>query len=171
MTEIENIQQHNNGEIPNGKYDIICIKNIENPEQELTDLKETVMIILENIELDAENEEWLHILPNKIVKFTEQLKDEDYYRDDLITNIPNIVWGFQNKNLKEWTWYSSKLKANGFEIVMKGVFRAPRVPLIHHHGIPQSSIFLIRDGIEYPTKALEGVLTYRKWNPDTLELK
>jgi len=171
MNEIENIQQNINGEIPNEPYEIVRIKNVKNPSQMLSVIIESVTTILENIDLDAEDEKWYEILPETIVKFTEQIEEEDYYRDDFLKNIPSIIDDFQSKNRKKWVWYSSKLTDNGFEIFMLGIFRPIHIPFYHHHGIAQSSIFVESEGVEYRTNALEGVLSYKTWNPDTLELK
>jgi hypothetical protein len=169
MTEKEQILGNNNGEIPEGEFDIIRIKNIPNPQQELNTFKQTVLIFLENSNLDAEDSKWEKILPQPLVQFTDQLKDEDFHNDDLITALPNIINDLQE--IKEWEWYSSKLTKNGFEVYVKGMFRYVFRAMIHQQGIPHTSIFVERQGKEYLTNSLKDVLTYRKWNPDSLKLK
>lgn len=169
MTEKEQILNNNNGEIPTGEYDIIRIKNIPNPEQELNIFKQTVIAFLDNKNLDVKDPKWNELLPKALVQFTNQLKEEDFHKDDIITAIPNIL--NKLKKVKEWEWYSSKLTNNGFDIYMKGMFRGIFLPIIHQQGIPHSSLFIVSEEKEYATRALTDVLTYRKWNPDTLELK
>ncbi len=169
MKEKEQILNNNNGEIPKGEFDILRIKNIPNPEQELATLKQTVIAFLDNKDLDIEDPKWEELLPNALIEFTNQLKEEDFHKDDIITAIPNII--NKLKEVKDWEWYSSKLTTNGFEVYMKGMFRYIFRPMIHQQGIPHTSIFVERDDKEYPTRSLTDVLTYRKWDPDTLELK
>ena len=43
--------------------------------------------------------------------------------------------------------------------------------LLHHQGIPHKSLFIGGDDYKNPTRALTDVLSYRTWNPETLELK
>jgi hypothetical protein len=168
MKEKDRILSYNNGEIPSGEHDIIRIKNISNPERELGNLKETIIAFLENKELESDDPKWEVVLSQAIIKFTKQLDSNDFHKDDLITGIPNIIDGMQN--IREWEWYSSKVIDNGFEIRVLGIFRYIFRHLIHQHGIPHTSIFVERNGIEYPTRSLTDVLTYRTWNPDTFEL-
>lgn len=169
MTEKEKIVKNNNGEIPNGNYDIVKIKNIPNPEQELNTFKQTIIAFLENKNLDPENENWEKLLPKPLVEFTNQLKEDDFHKDDLITSIPNIIDTLQD--VKEWEWYSSKIIKNGFEVFITGDFHGIFLPMIHQQGIPHASLFIESEGNEHSTRALTDVLSYRKWNPNTLELK
>ena len=169
MTELDRIKQNNNLEIPDGEFDILRIKNISNPKAELDIFKEIITTFLENQDLDEEDSEWESLLPKSIVAFTDQLTEEDYHKDDLISHIPAMLDGL--KRLRKWEWYSSKLTEDGFEVIMKGIFRGIFLPILHHQGIPHRSLFIERDGKEYPTKAVIDVLTYKTWNPETLELK
>jgi len=75
------------------------------------------------------------------------------------------------KDVRKWKWYSSKLNEGGFEVFFIGYFRGIFLPIIHHQGIPHTSMFIEVEEVEYPTRALTDVLTYRKWNPETYELK
>ncbi|MCX6318448.1 MAG: hypothetical protein NTW29_14245 [Bacteroidetes bacterium] len=168
LSEKEQILNHNQGEIPIGEYDILRIKDIPNPEQELNTFKQTVIAFLEHRDLNKKDPKWRQILPTALVKFTEQLKEEDFHKDDIIYNIQSIIDTLQE--VKDWEWYSSRLTPNGFDVYMKGMFRGIFLPMIHQQGIPHTSLFIIRDGKEYPTYALTDVLTYRKWNPNTLKL-
>jgi len=169
MTEIDRIQNNINGEIPDGKYDVLQIKSIDNPEQELETFKQSVTIILQNIDLNEEDSEWESLLPEQLVSFTNQLAEYDYYKDELISHITPMI--YKMKKVKKWEWYSSKLTENGFDVIMKGIFRGIFIPLIHHQGIPHSSIVIIRGGEEYPIiRSGIDVLKYRKWNPETLVL-
>lgn len=168
MTEKERVSNNNNGELPQGDYDIVKVKGIPNPEDELNTFKQTVITFLDNKTLDAEDPKWEELLPEKLVKFTNQLEEENYH-DQVLSNIPNIIDGLQD--IRKWEWYSSKLLPDGFEVVMKGIFRAIFQPIIHHQGIPQKSISTIREGKEYPIiRSGIDVLLYRNWNPETYEL-
>ncbi|CAD7802294.1 hypothetical protein CHRY9390_00907 [Chryseobacterium aquaeductus] len=169
MTEKEQILNNNNGEIPKGTYDIVRIKNIPNPEQELNTFKQTVIAFLENQKLKPENPKWEKLLPKPLVEFTDQLKEEDFHKDDLISSIGTIIVTLQE--VKDWEWYSSKLTENGFDVYIKGEFYGIFLPIIHQQGIPHTSLYIVSDGKEYPTRALTDVLTYRKWDPNTLKLK
>jgi len=169
MTEVERIKNNNNLEIPIEPYDVLRVKRISNPASELEIFKNTIIVFLENQDLDEEDKQWESLLPKSIVAFTDQLTDEDYHKDDLISHIPSMIDNL--KEIRDWEWYSSKLTDDGFEVIMSGIFRGIFLPMLHHQGIPHKSLFIERDGIEYPTKALTDVLTYKTWNPETLELK
>ena len=166
--EIENIKNNTNGEIPNEKFTILRVKNVQFPEQELNDFKSSIKTFLENESLSDEDPTWKDLLPERVINFTEQLTEHDYLNDDLITHISNLIYKLQS--VKQWKWYSSKLTATGFEVYFTGRFRSIFFPIPHHQGIPHSSLFIEREGVEYPAKGLTDVLTYRKWNPETLVL-
>jgi hypothetical protein len=169
MTEKERILNNNNGEIPDGAYDIVRIKGITNPADELATFKHTITAFLDNKNLHEEDAKWNTLLPRKIVRFTEQLEEDDYHKDDLISHIPSMIDGL--KDIRDWEWYSSKLTNDGFEVIMKGIFRYIFRPLLHHQGIPHKSIYVEREGVEYPTKSVIDVLTYKTFNAVTFELK
>ncbi|OYQ49652.1 hypothetical protein CHU92_00300 [Flavobacterium cyanobacteriorum] len=170
MTEKERILNNNNGEIPQGAYDIVRVKNIPNPEQELNTFKQTIITFLENKNLKPDNKKWEELLPKALVEFTNQLNDDDFHKDDLLYSIGSIISQLQDVDVKEWEWYSSKVTKNGFDVYIKGEFYGIFLPMIHQQGIPHANLFIVTDGKEYPTKGRTDVLTYRKWNPNTLKL-
>ena len=168
MTEQERIINNNDRELPEGNYDIIKVRGIINPEEDLNIFKQTVITFLDNVYLDAEDPKWEDLLPQKVIKFTKQLEEEDYV-DELLSNIPNMIGDMQD--LRKWEWYSSKLFTDGFEVVMKGIFRGIFLPIIHHQGIPQKNIFIISENKEYPIiRSGIDVLIYRNWNSETYKL-
>lgn len=169
MTEKERILSNNNGEIPNTEYDIIIVRGISNPKDELNTFKETIIAFLDNKDLNEESSKWEKILPKKIVEFTNQLEEDDYHKDDLLSHIPAMIDGL--KRLREWEWFSSKLTQDGFEIIMEGIFRGIFLPILHHQGIPHKSLFIVRNSKEFPTKAIKDVLSYKTFNPKTFKLK
>lgn len=169
MSEIENIANKIEGEIPFSKYDILRVVNIEFPEEILNNFKAFITIFLVNKRLDPEDKKWEELLPERFIKFTNQLTEHDYSNDDLISNIISIIDMLQN--FKDWTWFSSNLNDSGFEIYFEGVFRGTFLNIIHHLGVPHENMYIIRDKIEYPTYAIRDVLTYRKWNHETMILE
>lgn len=170
MTEKERILNYNQGELPDtALYDIISVRGVSNSEEDLETFKQTIIAFLDNKHLKTESSEWEKILPKKLVQFTNQLEKDDYHKDDLLSHIPAMIDGL--KRLRQWEWYSSKLTANGFEVVMKGIFRGIFLPILHHQGLPHISLFITRNGREYPTKAITDVLTYKTFDPITLKLR
>lgn len=168
MSEIENIKNNTNGEIPSEKYEILRVVNIDEPAAVLADLKNLVSEFLENKELSWNDNSWNKILPERIIEFTRQLTEEDYFNDDLISHISSIV--HQLQTIKDWVWYSSKITESGFDVYMIGEFHGPSVHLIHHLGIPLSNIFFVSNGNEFSVGGRVDVLSYRQWNPKTLIL-
>lgn len=171
MNELKRIKKNNELEIPEGIYDIVRVKNVSDPEKELDIFKKTISVFIENKDLNELDNKWKKLLPNSFVKFTDQLTDNDFGNDDIIQSIPSILNSLKDEDIREWEWYSSKVTENGFEVIMNGIFRGIFLPLLHQQGIPHKSLFIERNGVEYPTKALTDVLTYRTWNAETLELK
>ena len=168
MTEKERIITNNNGELPIGEYDIVIVRGITNPQAELHTFKETILAFLENKNLNDESPAWENLLPKQLVAFTNQLEEEDYHKDDLITHICPMIYDLQN--IREWEWYSSKLGNTSFEVIMKGMFRYIFRPILHHQGIPHANIFVVRNGKEYPTKSIIDVLTYKTFDPISFKL-
>ena len=171
MTEIERIENNTNGELPEGgDYQYIIVEGINNPENELSIFKQSMKVLIENKNLHSESSKWRELLPKAVVAFINQIEEEDYRKDDLVSNIPNIVDSLTR--IKNWDWYSSQLYDDGFEVVIKGKYVGGKsIILLHHQGLPHTSLFIGGDNYKYPTKALTDVLTYKKWNPETLELK
>lgn len=173
MTELERIENNIQGELPEDNvYEIIKIKGVQNPEDELNTFKSFIKTFLENKHLDRKDLKWNELLPQKVIKFTEQLKEEDYF-DELVSHISLMINDL--KRVREWEWYSSKLTDDGFEVVVNGIFRGVFLPIIHHQGIPHKSIFFYTPerGEFSLNKDNNGkdVLSYRTWNPETYELK
>ncbi|MGM5630271.1 hypothetical protein O2K51_05155 [Apibacter raozihei] len=171
MTEKQRILTLNNGELPDEKYDILRIKNIPNPEDDLNAFKQSIIAFLENKNLSAESLKWEKLLPRKLVEFTNQLEDSDYHKDQLLMGIFGIVDWLQS--IKKWEWYSSRITDHGFEVVTKGYFNGLFIPLVHQLGIPHSSIFIYTPGEkEYPIiRSGTDVMTYKTFDPITFELK
>lgn len=171
MIEVERIQDNVNGELPGGAdYQYIIVENIENPERELNIFKESMKALVENKNLSPESSKWKKLLPQAIVAFVNQLEEDDYHNDDLASNIPNIVDSLTR--LKTWEWYSSQLYEDGFEVVIKGQdIGGKSITLLHHQGLPHTSLFIGGEDYKYPTRGVRDVLSYKTWNPETLELK
>ncbi len=171
MTEIERINKNINGELPKEKYSFIIVQDVPNPKHELEIFKKTILTILENIGLHEESSKWDDLLPKQLVEFTNQLEEEDYHKDDLISHIPNMIRHFRDN--RKWEWYSSTMLENdeGFEVIVTGVLDTVALPLIHHQGIPFTSIFLEENDKLYPTRYITDVLTYKTFDTKTLKLK
>lgn len=59
--------------------------------------------------------------------------------------IDAIVEDFQDPDLREWQWYSSKLNDNGFEIIFEGWCSFRNFWLIHAQNIPNSKMEVYND--------------------------
>ncbi len=140
MTEIEKINSNNNGELPIGEKTIFRAFNINNPQQVLDNCKRVVKALINHPNTNPSSNEWKALFPKTYVQFLDGLTREDFMYDELLYSIEGIVKGFQNENLREWRWYSSKLTANGFEIVFEGWCSFRNYWLIHAQGIPYSKI-------------------------------
>lgn len=169
MTEKDKILNNNNGELPNGVYDIIKVTGIRNPVDELNIFKQTMIAFLDNRDLHEEDKTWNTLLPKKLVRFTEQLEEEDYHKDDLISHIPTMI--YKLKTIREWVWHSSKLTTDGFDVIVEGIFRGIFLPLLHHQGIPHKNLFIQRGNDVYPTRVLTDILTYKTFDPVTFKLE
>ncbi len=169
MTELERIFVNIHGETPSDNYEYIIVEDIKNPEQTLKVFKNTILAILENPDLHEEDSKWEDILPKEFVAFTKQLEDQDY-KDELLSNIPIMVHEVIEE--REWEWFSSELFDDGFEVVISGNDdSAIAWRLIHHLGIPHSSIFSGDEETKKPVvRAGLDVLEHRSWNPKTLKL-
>lgn len=171
MEELERIKNNINGELPiDEEYKYIIVEGIKEPERELDIFKKSMITILENKHLHEEDSQWEKLLPKAVVAFTNQLQEEDYYKDDLISHLPSIIDSILR--IRSWKWYSSELYDDGFEIVTIGKGLESHILwLLHHQGISHDKLFLGGKDYKYPTRALTDVLSYRTWNPETLELK
>lgn len=162
MTEIERIKKNIHGEIPNGKYDILHVQNIDNPKEVLEIFKQSIIAILENQDLSYEDKRWEQLLPQEIVNIVHQFDDEDFKNDDLVCNIDILVYKVLNKNIKEWQWYSSKIKDRGFEVYCEGILRGGESNFVRFQGIPLSKITIESNNTIYPLKVYRDVMSYKK---------
>ena len=171
MKELNRIDRNINGELPEeGEYQFIIVENVINPEQELEIFKQSMKTIIENKDLEPENSRWQKLLPKSVISFTNQLEEEDYHNDDLISNIPNIIDNLTR--IRDWEWFSSQLYDDGFEVVIMGSDIGGKSKiLLHHQGIPHTSLFIGGDDYKYPTKAVRDVLSYKTWDPEKMELR
>jgi len=161
MTEIEKIKKHTKGEIPKGKYDILRVEDIDNPQEVLEVFKQSIITILENKHLDNKDKKWEKLLPQKIVNIVNQFDDDDYSNDDLIMPINLSIYSM--RDLKEWEWYSSQIIGNRIEVYFEGIFRGGFTWFVHCQGIPLSKITIERDGVIYPMKVFKDVMSYKKF--------
>jgi hypothetical protein len=170
MTEIERIINNINGEFPKENYRYIIVENIDNPEEALEIFKQSILAILKNKHIAWDNVKWEKLLPKEVVAFTNQLEADDY-KDELLSQIPNMV--YKIIEVRDWEWYSSQLYEDGFEIVILGNDAGgTALRLLHHQGIPHASMASGDDTTKYNIiRSGLDVLTYKKWNPETLELK
>ncbi|WP_442264920.1 hypothetical protein ACSIGC_11255 [Tenacibaculum sp. ZS6-P6] len=171
MNEIERIESNINGELPEGiGYRYIIVENIKEPERALETYKQSMLMILKNKDLHEEDPKWEQLLPKEVVAFTNQLEEDDY-RDELLSHIPNMVR--RVLTIRDWEWYSSQLYEDGFEIIILGRdIGAIAYELLHHQGIPHSSLASGDDEtIIRISRAGRDVLSYKTWNSDTLKLE
>jgi hypothetical protein len=172
MKELDRIKSYINGELPEaGTFGYFIVENIDNPEMELTIFKQVVTTLLENPDLDSLSPEWEKLLPKQFVEFIEQLEDDDYRKDQLLSNIPRIIDSF--REVREWEWYSSEILENGFEVVFTGIDRnVLGTVLLHHQGLPFSCLFSEEGEDFYETKNFGvDVLSYKKYDRQLLKLK
>lgn len=172
MTEIERINNYNKGELPKEDYRYIIVENIDNPEKALSIFKQTMLMILENKHIAWDSPKWEELFPKEVVAFTNQLEEKDY-KDQLLSHLSHFVNDVLD--VREWQWYSSQLYDDGFEVVILGKdIGCISWRLLHHQGIPHKAIASgddkTKNEANSPRSGLD-VLTYKTWNPDTLELK
>ena len=129
-----------------------------------------MLTILENKHVAWDDPKWEELFPKEVVAFTNQLEDDDY-KDELLSHISHFVDGILD--VRNWQWYSSQLYDDGFEVVILGRdIGGIALRLLHHQGIPHSSLASGDDKTKFNViwSGLD-VLTYKKWNSKTLELK
>ncbi|MAX71389.1 MAG: hypothetical protein CMC76_09865 [Flavobacteriaceae bacterium] len=170
MTEIERIKNNNNLELPVEKHEYIIVENIGNPEEALNTFKQSMLAILENKNVPWDSPKWDELFPKEVVAFTNQLQEEDY-KDELLSHLSHFVDDV--RDVRSWEWYSSQLYEDGFEVVILDEDRKGMLwSLLHHQGIPHANLFSGDDKTKLSViKAGLDVLTYKTWNPETLELK
>lgn len=168
MGELYRIEHYNKGEEPKGAFDIVLVKGIGDSDTQLNCFKDTMKAFLENKNLTSKSKVWLDKLPEQLVKFVEQLDDEDFKNDEMVYQ---IEWMIDNlKRLRKWKWYSSNKTPSGFEVIVEGKFRSIFVPLLHMQGIPLHNIFIQREDDIFPISAFKDVMLYKKYNTTTFEL-
>lgn len=105
MKEQGNIKYNLNGEKPSKKYEIVSVRNIGNAKEVLENFKNAVLIFLKNKNLNDEDPKWKKLLPQGIVHKIEQLDDENKKYDELLYDVDQTIYSFQE--IREWEWYSS----------------------------------------------------------------
>ncbi len=161
MTEIEKIKTNINGEIPGGKYDVLQVTDIDNPGEVLDNFKKSIIAIIQNDTLEYNDKKWEALLPEKIVQNVARFDEEDYKNDELVCSLKLMVYDVKSENLKEWTWFSSKLKDNGFDVYFQGIFRARFTSFIRFQGVLLSKIIIFRNGTSYPIHVYKDVVSYK----------
>ncbi|MFT3979060.1 MAG: hypothetical protein QM687_01230 [Ferruginibacter sp.] len=164
MTEIEKIKKNTNGELPDVNYDVLHVTGIDNAEEILQNFKKSIITILENKDIAAEEKKWEELLPSKLVNVVTQFNFEDFRNDELVFSLRGIVEDVQDKEVKEWEWYSSKLEKDGFKVYFEGTFRARFTSFVRFQGVPLSKITIERNGVVYPINVLKDVMSYKKVN-------
>ncbi|HEX7846213.1 MAG TPA: hypothetical protein VF476_10480 [Chitinophagaceae bacterium] len=145
MTEIQYISNNNSGETPSGDKTIFRISGIANPLEALNNCKAVIKALIEHPVLSPDDSDWKKIFPTAYVKFLNSLDEDDYGYDELLYPISSIVEDFQNANLRQWRWYSSKLNNDGFEIYFEGWCSFRNYWMIHAQNIPYSKMEVYND--------------------------
>ena len=161
MDELYQIRHHNQGQKPAGQFDVLLVENLKEPQKALEDFKQVLITILENPDLDPTSEDWNTLLPSNLIAITQQFEDEDYVKDDSVTSLTSLIKDVRNKVLKQWTWHSSQLKGNGFEVYFEGIFRIRYHCHLRFLGIPATHISTLRNGVRYPIKLRNDVIVYK----------
>lgn len=162
MTELERIDSNNNGQKPIGPYEVAQVTGLKNPKEALADYKQFVKAVLEHPELAADNIKWNDLLPENLISIVNAFTDEDYKKDDTVTSIEILVDSLQDPRLKEWTWYSSKLLEDGFEVYVEGVFKWRHTDPIRFLGIEAKNVKIIMQrGDECIIKLRNDVIQYK----------
>ncbi|GGB85111.1 hypothetical protein GCM10007424_26450 [Flavobacterium suaedae] len=171
MIELERIKNNIEGELPeSGKYGYFIVENIINPQHELNVFKETISVLIKNKHLSPDDPKWENLLSKQMVAFVSQLDDEDFHNDYILHSLPNVVGSFM---VRKWEWYSSEVLENGFEVTFLGRdIGMVGTVLLHHQGLPYSSLFLEQNGNFYETRNVgTDVLSYKTFDRKTLKLK
>lgn len=168
MSELNRISNNSDGQLPSGSYQILKIKNYPDASEELETFKNFMIAFLENKSLDPSDDQWNSLIPERIIKFSEQLEEYDLQKDEFLHSLGSIIDSLQT--IKDWEWYSSKITSDGFEVVVTGTLYIIFIGLVHHLGIPLSSIFVEIDGEEFPQDSSIDILSYREWDRETMVL-
>jgi hypothetical protein len=145
MTEQENIQFNLKGEIPSNGYEIVQIRNINNAKEVLENFKNTVLVFLENKDLNNKDPKWEELLPQGIVSKIKQLDDDNFKYDELLDDVDSTIYNFQE--IRDWEWHSSLEVENGFDIIVEGYFNVGQfISFIHCQNVPLANIRIIKEG-------------------------
>lgn len=162
MTEKGNIKQNVKGEKPSKNYEIVSVKNISNAKEVLENFKNAVLIFLKNKSLKDEDPKWEKLLPQGIVSKIKQLDDDNKKYDELLYDVDQTIYSFQE--IRKWEWYSSLEVENGFDIVVKGRFNAGKfINFIHCQNVPLANIRIINEEKNeiYELTTLKDYTTYK----------
>ncbi|NMH28449.1 hypothetical protein [Flavobacterium silvaticum] len=117
-TEIKNINENINGEIPKGTKIIVQVKNVDEPEKIVRNTKE-IMLKISNFAYTNEwptDKEWKVILPEWFVKSMTDKSLEEIMKT-------KGQWHFESwiSNIKDraWIWHSSKIEERGIKFVLE----------------------------------------------------
>ncbi len=153
-----------NGEpINNGKFTTITISGVDNPEEVLENCKSIVTALLNHSKTKPTSDKWLTLFPEKVVKFASQLSFEDFGYDTFLFSIQSIVSDFQDPNLREWEWYSSKVNESGFQITFAGWFSFRNYWMIHYQMIPYSKFTIENNDSIFNPKVIKDVISYKNF--------
>lgn len=145
MTELQNIDTNINGEVPTGQKTIFRVRDIKNAVTVLANCKSVVKALIQHPSLSPESNQWKNLFPAAYVKFIDSLGYDDFKYDELLYPIDSVVEDFQDEDLREWRWYSSKIHPDGFEIVFEGWCSFRNYWLIHAQNIPYSKMEIYTD--------------------------
>jgi hypothetical protein len=164
MSEQVRIKKNIKGEKPTKNYEIVSVRGIAHAKEVLDNFKNAILVFLENKDLSDEDPKWEELLPAGIVNKLKQLDDDDYGYDELLSNVNFGIYHLQNKNIREWEWYSSKEVENGFDIVVSGDFNAGQfISFIHCQNVPLANIRIINEEKKkyYELKTIKDYTTYK----------
>jgi hypothetical protein len=166
MDEIQNIDKNTKGERPEGAQSTITVVDINDAKQALDNCKNAVKALLQNIDLDKNDKKWETLLPEVYIKFTERLDREDYANEDILFPLYGVIEDFQDADIREWKWYSSKLQDKGFEIIVEGWFNPRFIWIVHYLNIPYSKIWIEtdRNKRKYRIKVYKDITTYKTFD-------
>lgn len=165
MTEQGNIQYNVKGEKPLNDYQIVSVRNINNPKEVLDNFKNAVLTFLNNKNLSDEDPKWEKLLPEGIVSKLKQLDSENKKYDEFLYSINFSIYHFQD--IKKWEWYSSLEVEKGFDIIVNGKFNAGKfINFIHCQNVPLANIRIVNaDKNEvYELKTFKDYTTYKILN-------
>lgn len=161
MDEIDKIKKNITGREPKGLKTLIKVQNINRPKQVLETVKSIMIGFLENQTLNENSEQWNEIMPSKVIKFLNELNQEDFSNDDILFPLKSLILDLKDR---DWQWYSSKVNPNGFDIITTYSFYPRFCWMIHCQNIPLSKIRIEDDTYgNYIIEVVKDVTTYKKF--------